>query len=443
MKTPCFSGKVGGDDHPPYKQKYPYLNENLFILKEEKLYFLILLPKTFYAKINEDGFKILSLMDGITPLEAIVSDLSKDNKDTEKIKNFISALNEKDVVLFRNTPMKGKNDIENHFNLGKFIPVHVTIELTDKCNLHCEYCYRESGPERGFYLKHPKEVLFKLHSDGIKIVELSGGEPLLHPDFFEILKTATGLFEHISLLTNGTLLDTQILDFIKENAPKISLQISLPTLDKDRFKKITDSNALERVIRNIREAGERGVLTRVGMVLIDDFSYEELERVIQFSHQSGAKTFGLSPAFDVGRGRMSDISFKTLKIFPEMINRLNKLYGNMIPIIDTENIGDPEGIGNCGAGWRTYTVDPLKKMRPCPFFPIEFSSLSLANPEIRLAFFRLKSPNKETCNGCPYEYYCKGCIIRGYLMSRKMGFQCEWVKRFNVTEIFDRLKEDG
>ena len=216
MKTPFFSGKVGGDDHPPYKQKYPYLNENLFILKEEELYFLILLPKTFYAKINEDGFKILSLMDGITPLEAIVSDLSKDNNDIEKIKNF-----------------------------------------------------------------------------------------------------------------------------------------------------------------------------------------------------------------------------------PEMIDRLNKLYGNMIPIIDTENIGDPEGIGNCGAGWRTYTVDPLKKMRPCPFFPIEFSSLSLANPEIRLAFFRLKSPNKETCNGCPYEYYCKGCIIRGYLMSRKMGFQCEWVKRFNVTEIFDRLKEDG
>lgn len=85
----------------------------------------------------------------------------------------------------------------------------VVLNLTRSCNLTCEHCYAGSGPESfpgELSTTEWKYVLDDLAAFGVPAVLLSGGEPLVHPDFFELLEHADYLGLRTALSTNGTLI---------------------------------------------------------------------------------------------------------------------------------------------------------------------------------------------------------------------------------------------
>jgi MoaA/NifB/PqqE/SkfB family radical SAM enzyme len=95
------------------------------------------------------------------------------------------------------------------------LPIHATLELTDKCNLKCSYCYRESDFTKNLFLENPIEFLESLLKIGIRHIEFSEGEPLLHPDIIEILNFAGKKYNLVGLLTNGILINEEIIEIIK------------------------------------------------------------------------------------------------------------------------------------------------------------------------------------------------------------------------------------
>ncbi|MCE7700172.1 MAG: radical SAM protein, partial [Methanobacterium paludis] len=139
--------------------------------------------------INEDAARIIDKCNGKKSLEDIANELAipyqEDPKSTLKIiesylkssKSFIDISNEQKCINFQTT---GNWEIPT--------PTHVSIELTNKCNFSCKHCYINSGPKNEQFWDIDKlfTILEDLKSLGVLIVELTGGEPFVHPKFMSI-----------------------------------------------------------------------------------------------------------------------------------------------------------------------------------------------------------------------------------------------------------------
>ena len=140
---------------------------------------------------------------------------------------------------------------------------YLRISITDKCNLGCTYCMPHMKPKtfKAGEVLTGEEVLriVRVARDfGVHKVRLTGGEPLLRDDIFELVRgiKAAGVPD-LSLTTNGM--------FLKERAASLKeagldrLNVSLDTMRPDRFKEITGGGELERVLAGIDEAERVGL----------------------------------------------------------------------------------------------------------------------------------------------------------------------------------------
>lgn len=108
------------------------------------------------------------------------------------------------------------------------IPISGTLELTDACNLHCNMCYVRHGVPACGMLDGTAwiSILEQLRDAGTLYVLLSGGEPLLHPDFMEIYLAAQRMGMVVSVNTNAAIIDEEWADFFADYPCK-RLNISL------------------------------------------------------------------------------------------------------------------------------------------------------------------------------------------------------------------------
>ena len=98
-------------------------------------------------------------------------------------------------------------------HLMDMAPLLMQVELTEACNLRCKFCYNSQKPR---YNKRIFEMLDKLAEQGVMQVNLTGGEPLAHPQFFDILEKACSLFPNVVILSNGSLMNEDVLDRIHQ-----------------------------------------------------------------------------------------------------------------------------------------------------------------------------------------------------------------------------------
>ena len=93
----------------------------------------------------------------------------------------------------------------------------VGISYTDRCNMNCIHCYNDSGQKRENELtvKEIYNTIDEMKEIGVLHVTLSGGEPLMHPAFFEIVSYIRGKALGVDLFTNGTLITQSVAKTLK------------------------------------------------------------------------------------------------------------------------------------------------------------------------------------------------------------------------------------
>lgn len=168
---------------------------------------------------------------------------------------------------------------------------YLRISITDRCNFRCKYCMPEDGIEDK--LSH-NEILsledmikiVKVFADlGIKKIRITGGEPLVRKGIVEFIGKINEIdkIEEITLTTNGYYLD-ELADDLKLNGLD-RVNISLDTLNEDRFKDITRGGDLNKVIRGIKKA-QRANLTpiKINAVLMDELNTEEILDLINLTY---------------------------------------------------------------------------------------------------------------------------------------------------------------
>lgn len=136
---------------------------------------------------------------------------------------------------------------------------YLRISLTDRCNLRCVYCMPKDGLQwqpRADQLSVDEivQVVETAARGGVKRVRLTGGEPLVHPHIVEIVRHIASIssIEEVSLTTNAMLLERLVQPLADVGLTRVN--ISLDTLDRDRFKRITRGGEIDRIWRGIAAA---------------------------------------------------------------------------------------------------------------------------------------------------------------------------------------------
>jgi len=178
-----------------------------------------------------------------------------------------------------------------HDKFGRQI-TDLRISVTDRCNFRCVYC-RSADPEN--YREHDEilswpelERLARIfHSLGIRKVRVTGGEPLVRAgveDFIATIDT-TG-FPDISMTTNGHLLAERCDRLVAAGLDRIN--ISLDSLDREKFERITRTKSFDTVMRGI-DAAQNSLLApaKINAVLVRGLNDDEIESFAGFARDRG------------------------------------------------------------------------------------------------------------------------------------------------------------
>jgi len=165
---------------------------------------------------------------------------------------------------------------------------YLRLAVTDRCNLRCFYCMPEEGikylPKDALLSYEEMERLVRIFCElGVNKVRITGGEPLVRRDvvpFLYRLKETPGL-ETINITTNG-LLTTKYLRDLQQIGIK-SINLSLDTLDKERFKKITRRDEFEKVHETLHQLIDSGISTKINMVVMDGKNTEDILPMAELS----------------------------------------------------------------------------------------------------------------------------------------------------------------
>ena len=152
---------------------------------------------------------------------------------------------------------------------------YLRISITENCNLRCTYCMPAEGinltPKSHLMSADEIETIAKTFvALGVKKIRLTGGEPLVRKDARGIIERLGKLNTELTMTTNGLLVHEYIETF--KSAGITSLNISLDTLNKEKYKQITRRNHYDALWKNIHLLMENGFEVRINVVLIKDFN---------------------------------------------------------------------------------------------------------------------------------------------------------------------------
>lgn len=170
--------------------------------------------------------------------------------------------------------------LDNH---GRQI-TYLRLAITDRCNLRCVYCMPEEGiravsHDETLSYEELERVVRIFLGMGIDKVRITGGEPFVRRgcmDFMERLKHELGV-RHLVVTTNGVATHKHLSRL--KALPISGINLSLDTLDREKFKTITRRDCLDDVRKTMYGALEHGILLKVNSVVSNDTTDEEILRL--------------------------------------------------------------------------------------------------------------------------------------------------------------------
>ena len=159
---------------------------------------------------------------------------------------------------------------------------YLRISVTDRCNLRCVYCMPDEGVpwlKRSELLTYEEicRIVRVMADLGLRKVRFTGGEPLVRSDLSELVKKISVIegIDDISLSTNAVLLDKYAVKLKKAGIQRVN--ISLDTLDAEKFLKISLRHTLEDVLNGIKAAEDVGMKPiKINMVVMKGVNDDEL-----------------------------------------------------------------------------------------------------------------------------------------------------------------------
>lgn len=327
--------------------------------------------------------------------------------------------------------------------IARRIPYSGCFELTRRCNLRCIHCYcgdrapTASRPARTKELSKAAvcDYLSQVADAGCLFLLLTGGEPMVRPDFPEIYRHAKDCGLLISVFTNGTSITDPIAGLFRELPPH-SVEVSVYGASAATYELVTgDPDAYRRCLEGIARLQAIGVRVRLKTMLMTGNRDEFLEI------RELARSLGLEFRFDSGvTGRVSgDTGPTAFRVSPQDVADFEFADPNTARGWKdwTERHSAPPEytrLYNCGAGINTFHIDADGWLRPCPShaalgWDLAQTGFSRAWSLMAETLAGLRAPEGLACNRCPDRALCSWCPafaeLEGQSEMKPIPFLCE------------------
>jgi len=165
---------------------------------------------------------------------------------------------------------------------------YIRLAVTDRCNLRCQYCMPEEGinyVDRSDLLTYEEmeRLVTILAKEGVNKVRITGGEPFLRKGmmaFLERIKCISGI-QKLHITTNGTLTNGLVEEMSRIGVAGVNL--SLDSLDRDTFFKITRRDQFDEVMITMDQLLASSIPTKINMVVMKDHNLDDIHRMIELT----------------------------------------------------------------------------------------------------------------------------------------------------------------
>jgi radical SAM protein with 4Fe4S-binding SPASM domain len=356
----------------------------------------------------------------------------------------------------------------------KGIPLNASLELLPLCNMNCQMCYVRLDSEemkQKDRLRTAEEwfdLARQMKEAGILFVMLTGGEPLLYPDFKKVYLGLRSLGMIVTVNTNGTLLDEHWADFFAANPPR-RINVTLYGTDKEVYKTLCGfEGGYERAVHALHLLAKRKISVKINGSLVQA-NKNQIDKIVDMANKLGMavnvdtymypaqrerpkpfdRQLRLSPE-EAAKARFHFLR-KTLdaEAFDEMCRRTNALIEQTQVEIEqnareyrtrTEKM-------HCQAGRTSFAVNWQGQMQLCVM--LKSPSVPVFEMGIEAAWQQLKKEAdqvclSENCSKCNYRAVCNTCaacaLHEGGSFDAVPQYMCQYMKAFCALTENDAMK---
>ncbi len=171
---------------------------------------------------------------------------------------------------------------------------YLRVSVTDRCDFRCVYCMAEDMtflPKRDLLTLEELDRLCTVFIEkGVKKLRLTGGEPLVRKNIMHLVRTLSrhlesGALNELTLTTNGSQLARHAAELAANGVKRIN--VSLDTLDPDKFAAITRWGRLPQVMEGLAAADAAGLKIKINAVALKDFNEDEIAPMMEWAHGRG------------------------------------------------------------------------------------------------------------------------------------------------------------
>lgn len=309
------------------------------------------------------------------------------------------------------------------------LPIAGNFELTARCNFDCPMCYvhlnQKDAEVAGRELTAQQwiELAREARDRGMVFALLTGGEPFLRRDFFEIYETMRNMGILISINSNGSMLSGAIRERLLENPPQ-RINISLYGGCQETYRNMCGKDAFGTVTENIRALREAGVDVRLNLS-VTRWNRQDMQRIYDISRELGVFVKGTSYMYPPVRShnaledRLSPaeaarcaLEWDRIRFSPEEFARRAEAVKNLTAVEPRECGADlSEGV-SCRAGYSSFWITWDGKMLPCGMMPRPEAyplkdGFEAAWEQIKAQTRKIRLPRE--CAECSRQQICPAC----------------------------------
>lgn len=343
------------------------------------------------------------------------------------------------------------------------IPVAGNFELTARCNFNCPMCYvhqQQADPSSELTAEQWIDLGRQAKDCGMIFVLLTGGEPFVRRDFFQIYEAFQRMGLMVSINSNGSLLSGDICRRLLENPP-MRMNISLYGSHRDTYTAMCGRDAFDTVLENIRGLKQAGVDVRLNLS-ITPWNYRDVPEIYHIAQQLQvpvkASAYMYPPAriredgdsgnrLNPQHAAQCSVNWDLLRFSAEeFVQRARSMLQLCAVEPDTCGADPEEGVG-CRAGSTSFWMTWDGTMLPCGMMPgpqtrpLEQGfarAWDLLRQEVR------KIPGADECQRCPKRPVCGSCaavrIAETGAFDRAPRYMCQMTQHM-LEQVQQALRE--
>jgi radical SAM protein with 4Fe4S-binding SPASM domain len=315
---------------------------------------------------------------------------------------------------------------------GERVPLQVSIEVTRRCPLECLHCYNNlpmgdmDAKRREMTKEEHFRVLDELVEMGCFWILYTGGEIFARKDFLEIYTYAKQKGFLITLFTNGTIINEQIADYLKE-WPPFAIEITLYGRTRETYEALTAvPGSYDRCLRGIKLLKERGLPLKLKTVATS-INKHEVGAMQQFAEQELGVDFKfdgqINPRIDCSQSplavRLTAEEVVALDLHsPKRASEYRKLAERDLQ--RAPNLAQSEAIYACGGGMNSFALNAFGEVGICIIsqqetFSVRNSSVKQVWEESLMGLRNRKRTRITKCIECKIQSLCGMCPANGEL----------------------------